>query len=63
MPIDSKWLEQFDVALQKYLAINREDAGLSDELIVRYADLPPHQAALQYGEDYDLQRIDIDWLS
>ena len=61
--LDGKWLLEFDRALQKYLAITRDDAGISDEVASRYAVLSPFRAALQYGEDYDLQRIDIDWLS
>lgn len=61
--IDGKWLRDFDNALQKHLAIDREGAGIRDEVLYRYADLSPCDAALQYGEDYDLQRIALDWLS
>jgi hypothetical protein len=59
---DTKWLQEFDVSLQKCLAIDRCGAGISDEVVFRYADMSPRDAALQYGEDYDLQRIDLDWL-
>lgn len=61
--IDGKWLREFDVALQAYLAINRHDAGITDEIAIRYADLPAREAALAFGEDYELQRVDIDRLS
>lgn len=59
---DKKWLQEFDESLRKCLAIDRCGAGISDAVVSRYADMPPRDAALQYGEDYDLQRIDLDWL-
>lgn len=59
--VDSSWLCTFDDAMRKLFAIDHDDAGMSEEVILRYADLPPHEAALQFGEDYDLRRIDIDW--
>lgn len=61
--IDPKWLHDFDDALRKHLALDRAGAGITDEVLARYADLPPRDAVLQYGEDYDLQRTDLDWLS
>lgn len=61
--VDAKWLRDFDNALRKYLALDRAGAGITDEVLARYADLPARDAALQYGEDYDLQRTDLDWLS
>ena len=60
--LDVTWLMEFDKALQEHLAIARHDAGITDEVARRYADLPPDEAALQYGEDYDLQRVNRDWL-
>ncbi len=60
--IDPDWLREFDAAMKKLLAIDHDDAGLDEEVLLRYADLIPREAALQYGEDYDLQRVDIGWL-
>lgn len=61
--LNENWLLEFDKALKKHLAITRDDAGITDEVARRYADLSPSDAVLQYGDDYELQRIDIDWLS
>ena len=47
--------------MRRSFAIDHEDAGMSEEVLLRYVDLSPREAALQFGEDYDLQRIDIDW--
>jgi hypothetical protein len=60
--LDALWLVEFDKALQENLAITRHDAGLTDDVVRRYADLPPVEAALLYGEDYDLQRVNWGWL-
>lgn len=57
------WLCAFDNAMKRYFLIDHADAGVSEEVLLRYADLAPREAALQFGEDYDLQRIDIDWLT
>jgi hypothetical protein len=61
MVIDSIWLRDFDGAMRKLFAIDHVDAGLDKPALARYADLPAHDAAMQFGEDYDLQRIDIGW--
>ncbi len=61
--IGPDWLLEFDSAMKKLFAIDHDEAGFEQEVLLRYADLTPRQAALQYGEDYDLQRVDIDWLS
>lgn len=55
------WLEEFDQAMKRYFAIDHHDAGMSEADIARYRDLEPKEAALQYGEDYDLNRIDGPW--
>lgn len=60
--IDPDWLREFDAAMKRLFAIDHDDAGLDEEVLLRYADLIPREAALQYGEDYDLQRVDIGWL-
>jgi len=56
-----KWLSEFDAAMVKLYAISSEDAGMDDELINRYRDLGPGEAALMYGDDYDLDRVDGWW--
>jgi len=61
--VDPNWLQDFDTALKRYFLIDHAEAGMGETELARYADLRPHDAALQYGEDYDLQRVDIDWLS
>ena len=47
--------------MKELFAIDHDDAGMSEEVLLRYADLEPREAALQFGEDYDLQRVDINW--
>ena len=51
---ESEWLQQFDCELQALFAIDHKDAGMDDVLLLRYADLPPREAALAFGEAYDL---------
>jgi hypothetical protein len=60
--VSKDWLQEFDNAMKRLFSIDHDNAGISDEQISWYADLSPREAALQYGEDYDLQRVDIDWL-
>lgn len=60
--ISSDWLHEFDAAMKRLFAIDHDDAGMNEEVLSRYADLLPREAALQFGEDYDLRRVDIDWL-
>ncbi|MGF6419699.1 hypothetical protein ABH900_003213 [Stenotrophomonas sp. AN71] len=38
------------------------DAGMDEYLSACYADLPPREAALAFGSDYDLERDDALWL-
>ncbi len=61
--IDPSWLQDFDTAMKRHFLIDHADAGMGEEELARYADLRPHDAALQYGEDYDLQRVDVDWMA
>jgi len=60
--IDSRWLEQFGAAMKHYFAIEVADLGLSETELSWFVDLSPENAALAFGEDYDVQRVDIDWL-
>ena len=59
--IDSEWLRAFDEALLALFAIDHSDAGMDEFLLGCYADLPPRDAALAFGEDYDLDRDDALW--
>ncbi len=59
--ITATWRDDFNAALQAHFAITLDDAGLTYTELSRYADLEPKEAALQFGEDYDLDRIDRGW--
>lgn len=59
--ISPAWLSDFDAAMVRYFLIDHAGAGMDETVLLRYADLPPRAAALQFGEDYELQRVDIDW--
>jgi hypothetical protein len=59
--ISADWLREFDAAMKQLFAIDHCDAGMDEEVLSRYADLSPDEAALLFGEDYDLQRTDIGW--
>jgi len=56
--IDTTWLEQFDQAMLTFYAIDHVDAGMDGPTLLRYYDLAPREAALVYGEDYDLHLAD-----
>lgn len=59
--LNAQWRDAFNTALQAHFAITIQDAGLTDTELSRYADLEPKEAALQFGEDYDLDRVDRGW--
>ena len=59
--ITATWCDAFNDALQAHFAITIGDAGLTDTELSRYADLEPKAAALQFGEDYDLDWVDQGW--
>lgn len=59
--IDAIWLEQFDKAMLAFYAIDHVDAGMDEATLLRYCDLAPREAALVYGEDYDLHLVDAWW--
>lgn len=54
--VTDAWLESFDSYLRKFFHITHIDAGMSDADLERYSDLEPREAALVFGEDYDLDR-------
>ena len=56
--IPPTWLEAFNKQLKALYGIDHKDAGATDEELLRYTDLEPREAALVYGEDYDIERID-----
>lgn len=55
---DPAWLEAFDKELFLLFAIDHRDAGMDEYLLGCYANLPPREAALAFGSDYDLERDD-----
>lgn len=59
--IDSDWLWDFDEAMLGFFAINHTDAGMDERELSWYADLPAKDAALAYGQDFDLCRVDTIW--
>lgn len=59
--IDKEWLKAFDEAMLGLFAIDHSDAGMDEFLLGCYADLPPREAALAFGDDYDLDRDDALW--
>ncbi len=59
--IDEAWLEEFDQAMLTFYAIDHIDAGMDEPTLLRYCDLAPREAALLYGEDYDLHLVDAWW--
>jgi len=60
-PIDAEWLEDFDQALLSLFATNHREAGMDAYLLSCYADLEPREAAMAYGNDYDLTRTPLLW--
>ena len=55
------WLTQFDAAMKRFFGIDHADAGMDEVQLGRYRDLPADEAAMEYGLDYDLDRIDTGW--
>lgn len=44
-----------------FFAIDHADAGMDQSLLECYSDLPAREAALAFGEDYELSRVDAFW--
>jgi len=61
--IDADWLREFDEAMLGYFAIDHAEAGMDERELSWYADLRPSDAALAYGQDFDLGRVDTFWPS
>jgi hypothetical protein len=61
--IDPEWLNAFDEAMVGFSAIDHAEAGMDEKELGWYADLPAKDAALAYGLDFDLCRVDVFWPS
>jgi len=61
--IDADWLREFDAAMLGFFAIDHAEAGMDERELSWYVDLPPGEAALAYGRDFDLCRVDTFWPS
>ena len=59
--LDPAWLKTFDAEMFREFGIDHTDAGWDVETLLSYADLPPSEAALAFGRDYDLQFDDALW--
>lgn len=59
--IEARWLRDFDHYMINFYAIDHVDAGMNPVDLRRYSDLDPREAALVYGQDYDLCRVDSIW--
>ena len=57
----TEWISAFDSAMLHLYGIDLEDAGVDKKTLARYGDLMPSDAALAYGADYDLDRLDALW--
>lgn len=61
--INAQWCTASNAALQAHFALTIQDAGLTDTELARYSDLQPKEAALTFGEDHDLDRVDRGWFT
>lgn len=61
LQIDRDWLQDFDEAMLGLYAIDHAEAGMDGKELEWYCDLPAREAALAYGEDFDLCRVDTFW--
>lgn len=52
------WLAEFDRHMRQFFAIDHVDAGMDETQLARYRDLAPRDAALTFGNDYDLDFVD-----
>jgi hypothetical protein len=61
--IDPDWVRDFDEAMLSFFAIDHAEAGMDERKLGWYADLPAKDAALAYGQDFDLCHVDAFWPS
>lgn len=59
--IQQSWIEAFDSHLRKFFGVDHTEVGLYEGEMILYNDLDPREAALVYGEENDLTRIDRGW--
>ena len=59
--IDPEWLKSFDQAMIELFAIDHAEAGMDSKELGCYCAMLPREAAIAYGEDYDLCRVDTFW--
>lgn len=52
-----EWIAQFDQHMNELFAIDHTDAGMDESDLRLYSDLSPKDAALAFGDDYDLDRV------
>jgi len=57
----SAWLDTFDTELKRLFGVRLDDVDANETTLAYFADLPPHEAALAFGNDYDLERDDALW--
>lgn len=60
-PLTADWVSQFDQHLKALFAIDHNDAGMDDGDLRLFSDLPPRDAALAFGEEFGLDRVDQGW--
>ena len=58
---DPSWLLALDAQMHHLFGLGYADAGMDARVLRLYADLDPMEAALAYGNDYDLDRLDALW--
>ena len=56
-----KWHSDFDGFMKQFWGMDSQDAGMDAQQLNRYRDLDAKEAALTFGDDYDLDRIDRGW--
>jgi hypothetical protein len=61
--IDPDWLRDFDEAMLSFFAIDHAEAGMDERELGWYTELPAKDAAVAYGQDFDLCRVDTFWPS
>ena len=57
------WRDCFYAQLKTLFGINASDVNMTNADLEHYQDLEPREAALVYGEENDLTRIDRGWFS
>ena len=55
------WIKSFDQYMIKFFGVNHIDLGADEDELAYYSNLEPKEAALAYGDDYDLSRVDAGW--